>query len=140
MDRRTALKLGFWGSAGSLLVPPAAFAAQGPAALSSPLAGGVYYTLSNPGRWAKKAKGHAPRLKRAGDKVRVVTNHPMKGYRHYIVKHVILDRRFNYVSQTLFDPKKDSPESEYDISKLDDIVYAVSLCNLHDTWVGALRL
>ena len=101
---------------------------------------GVYYTLSNPGRWAKKAKGHAPRLERTGNKIEVYTKHPMKGFKHYIVKHVILDRKFNYVTETIFDPGNDQPLSEYDVSKLDDTIYAVSLCNLHDAWVSALKL
>ena len=75
-----------------------------------------------------------------GSKVQVVTKHPMKGFKHYIVKHVILDQQFKYVSETVFDPNTDKPVSEYDVSKLNDVIYAVSLCNLHDAWVSALKL
>ncbi|MBT5050638.1 MAG: hypothetical protein HOM58_19200 [Rhodospirillaceae bacterium] len=140
MDRRTALKLGMWGGASTLLLPSQTIAASDPAMLNSPQAGGVYYTLSNPGRWAKKAKGHAPRLARTGNKIEVYTKHPMKGFKHYIVKHVLLDHKFNYVSETIFNPGKDQPLSEYDVSKLGNTIYAVSLCNLHDAWVSALKL
>lgn len=35
--------------------------------------------------------------------VKVVTAHEMKGYEHYIVKHVLLDKDFKFIAKHLFD-------------------------------------
>lgn len=143
MDRRSVLLMGLAGAAGAsgaLAAPQRALAAGEIDPLISPLAGGLYYTKQKPGRWAAKAGGHVPRVARLGSKVRVTTPHPMSGFKHYIVKHVILDGEFRYVSETLFDPATDKPVSEYDAGKLSGVVYAVSMCNLHDVWLSAFRV
>ena len=107
---------------------------------SSVLLARVGYTKERPGRWAKKAAGHLPVIERRGERIRVTTRHPMAGYKHYIVKHMILDENFRYVREKVFDPGADKPVSEYDISGLKRSVYAISMCNLHDTWISTLRL
>jgi len=143
MDRRSVLMMGLAGAAGAsgvLVAPRGVHAAGKPEALSSPMAGGLYYTKQKPGRWAKKAGGHVPRVELEGGKVRVLTPHPMNGFKHYIVKHVILDEKFQYISETLFDPATDKPKSEYDAGRLNGDVYAVSMCNLHDLWLSAIRV
>jgi superoxide reductase len=128
------------GTTGALFLPQQVLAASSTDILKTPLAGGVYYTKEHPGRWATKVGGHLPSIERAGNKIEVVTKHPMKGFKHYIVKHVILDEKFRYVEQKVFDPTKDRPESGHDISKLRNVVYAVSMCNLHDTWINVIKL
>jgi superoxide reductase len=39
--------------------------------------------------------------------VKAVTAHEMKGYEHYIVKHVLLDKNHKSLDEHLFDPIKD---------------------------------
>jgi len=138
MDRRTLLKTGLLASAGGLLIPRTGIAAVNP--VNSPLAGSVYYTAESPGRWAGKEDGHAPTFERDGDMVQVTTAHEMDGYVHYIVKHVLLDENLEFVAETMFDPEKDSPVSTYDIRGLKRRVYALSQCNKHDVWLGAMEV
>lgn len=143
MERRSVLLMGLAtvaGASGALSVTRGVRAAGKIDPLISPLAGGLYYTKQKPGRWAKKAGGHVPRIVRLGGKIRVTTPHPMSGFKHYIAKHVILDEDFRYISETLFDPAVDKPISEYDAGKLTGVVYAVSMCNLHDVWLSAVRV
>ncbi len=140
MERRGILRLGLAGAAGSLFLPRAILAAGHGNATHSPMAGGVYYTRRNPGRWAKKIGGHLPTIEREGNKIEVTTGHPMKGFQHYIVKHMILDENFRFVAETRFDPLKDTPMSSHDISKLRKTVYVASMCNIHDVWLNALYL
>lgn len=143
MDRRSVLTLGAAAGAGIIgpvLIPGLSLAKDPSRELHTPLAGGIFYTQERPGRWAKKAAGHLPLIERRGDRVRVTTRHPMTGYKHYIVKHMILDENFRYVREKVFDPGVDKPVSEYDISGMNRSLYAISMCNLHDTWINALKL
>lgn len=146
MDRRHFVRLGLAGSAAGIFAPPAARAGTPSAGtpsvdpFTSPMAGGLYYTLEAPGRWAKKAKGHAPVIERNGGTVQVTTPHPMDGYVHYIVKHMILDENFQFVREVMFDPEKDAPISEHDLGGLKNTIYAISMCNKHDVWLGALKV
>ncbi len=143
MDRRSILRLGAAAGAGVIgpvIIPGLALAKDPSRELHTPLAGGIFYTRERPGRWAKKAAGHLPVIERRGDRIRVTTRHPMTGYKHYIVKHMILDENFRFVREKVFDPGADKPVSEYDISGMRRSLYAISMCNLHDTWVDALQL
>ena len=140
MDRRAALQLGFAGAVGSLFISRGVLAAGPSAVFSSRAAGGVFYTKERPGRWAKKVGGHLPTIDREGNKIEVTTGHPMKGFQHYIVKHMVLDDNFEFVAEKMFDPTKDSPVSTHDISKLREIVYVASMCNVHDVWLNSLQL
>ena len=137
-NRRNIMKLGLVGAISTLVVPSRVFAA--PSALASPLAGAIFYTHDKPGRWAGKEGAHTPMIERDGATIEVTTGHPMDGYNHYIVKHIILDRNLGFVREVMFDPMNDSPVSRHDISGLNDLVYAVSLCNKHDAWLNALEL
>ena len=141
MNRRGFVRLGLVGAAAGIVSPRLARAAA-PVAnpFKSPMAGGVYYTLDAPGRWAKKAKGHTPVIERNGGAIQVTTPHPMDGYVHYIVKHQILDENFQFVREVMFDPEKDAPISEHDVSGMKSVVYALSMCNKHDLWLSALDL
>lgn len=146
MERRTVLQFSLAGAAGaagavgSLFVPSNVLAAGVSDAIAAPMAGGVYYTKDRPGRWAKKVSSHLPMIERVGGKINVTTRHPQDGFTHYIVKHTILDANFQYVAETSFDPTKDKPVSSHDVSKLRDVVYVASMCNVHDVWLNALKL
>ena len=141
MHRRALMRMGFLGAATAVFAPRAVFASGSPAdPFQSPLAGSVFYTAQAPGRWDGKQGGHVPIIERAGNAIEVTTSHPMDGYDHYIVKHVILDQHFAFVREVMFDPAKDAPVSEHDIAGLEHVVYAISLCNKHDAWLGALEL
>lgn len=90
------------------------------AASSSIMAGGVYFTKANPGRWAKKVDGHLPNievLKSDGDTVvKIVTAHEMNCHGHNIVKHIVLDGGFKFIAEHMFDPAKDkAPISEISV-------------------------
>jgi superoxide reductase len=140
MQRRLFIKgLGLVGVGSALTLPQAASAGSSDP-MMSPLAGSLFYTNDMPGRWAGKEGGHVPSIERNGNAIEVTTGHEMNGFEHYIIKHVILDDRLQFVREQMFDPEKDAPVSEHDISSLQRVVYAVSLCNKHDAWLNTLKL
>ncbi|MCG8611586.1 MAG: hypothetical protein MI864_13730, partial [Pseudomonadales bacterium] len=109
------------------------------------MAGGVYYTKESPGRWSKKVDGHLPHfeIEKAGmdTMVRVLTGHEMKGYEHYIVKHVLLDADFGFLQENMFDPMKDkSPISDFKLTGYTGKLYALSMCNKHDVWLNSIEI
>lgn len=140
MERRTLLTLGAASATGGFFVPGLASAGEATDPFKSPLAGSLYYTKERPGRWAGKQGGHVPTIERSGRKIEVSTGHEMDAFNHYIIKHVILDENFNFVEEKMFDPRKDSPVSEHDVSGLREMVYAMSLCNKHDAWLNVIAL
>lgn len=139
MNRRAVLSIGVAGAATAVFVPPTVLAA-GPTSLVSPLAGSVYYTVDAPGRWAGKEGGHIPMIERNGATIQVTTGHEMDDYHHYIVKHVILNKDFEFVGETMFDPEKDAPISEHYIGGQGSTIYALSVCNKHDAWLNVLEI
>jgi superoxide reductase len=140
MDRRTMLHLGLAGVSGSLFVSRGVLAAGHDTVCDSKMAGGVYYTKEQPGRWSGKIGGHLPMIERVGSKITVTTGHAMTGFQHYIVKHMVLDSNFQFVTERMFDPTKDAPVSIHDIGKLRETVYVASMCNVHDVWLSSLHL
>ena len=108
--------------------------------MNSPLAGSVFYTESNPGRWNKKIKGHLPTFSLTEQMLEITTGHEMNGYEHYIIKHVLFDEKFNFLREVMFNPVSDAPISNHDISGLNNKVYALSLCNKHDAWINSFRI
>jgi len=132
--------------AASVIAPAPAWAGASGSPLSSNLAGGVFYTKEAPGRWGKKVGGHLPKIKKEVDsggkvKISVTTAHPMSGYKHYIVKHVLLDKDFRFVAEKMFDPTKDkTPVSSFTLDKHSGPLYALSVCNKHDTWISAIQV
>lgn len=141
MNRRELVQFGLIGTAVGLLLPRATSAAPG-AYIGGPLAGAVYYTQESPGRWASVVDEHVPRIDvTAGaggtTNLTVVTDHEMKGYEHYIVKHMLLNNRFQIVGDKRFNPKSDRPVSPYTLpAGYRGAVYAVSMCNKHDVWLN----
>jgi len=146
MDRRSFVRLGIVSGAASFIAPALARAGSATSLLSSNLAGGVFYTKEAPGRWGKKVGGHLPRIKKEVDtagkvKISVATAHPMSGYKHYIVKHMLLDKDFRFVAEKMFDPAKDkTPVSTFNLDKYSGPLYALSVCNKHDTWISVIEV
>ncbi len=135
MNRRNFIRLGFAGAAAGIIVPKLVLANL------SGMAGGLYYTKDAPGRWSKKVGGHLPNIEvsKGNDGVflHIVTSHEMKAHEHYIVKHVVLDKNFNFIAEKMFDPIKDkAPISDIAIGKYQGLVNVLSVCNKHDTWLN----
>jgi len=136
MDRRNFIRFGLVATASGLVVPTASLASDTRAG-----AGGIYYTKDKPGRWAAKAGGHVPlvSLQKNGEEtlVEVVTPHEMKKFEHYIVKHILLDKDYNFLAENLFDPTKElQPRSEFKLDSYNGPLYALSVCNKHATWLS----
>ena len=108
--------------------------------LNGPLAGNVFYTENNPGRWSKKVKGHLPTFELDEKILEVTTGHEMRGFEHYIIKHVIFDENLHIIGETFFNPEKDVPISRHNIGNYQNTIYALSLCNIHDAWLNAIDI
>ncbi|PHS70059.1 MAG: hypothetical protein COB22_08420 [Cycloclasticus sp.] len=135
MDRRSFIRLSAAGTAAGIIAPTSVLAT------SSSMAGGLYYTKDAPGRWSKKVGSHLPLISTSKNgsstAIEVVTPHGMTGYEHYIVKHMILNEKFEFVAETMFDPTKDkSPISQYDLGSYSGRIHVLSVCNKHDTWLN----
>lgn len=143
MDRRKALKVAVFGGAAVSVGTPLWAASTSMSEVSRSLAGKLYYTEDHPGRWKGKAKGHAPRVKVETDGtdqlVKIVTAHPMS-FEHHIVKHILLDRRLDLLGEQVFDISFDLPQSQFSLSGYRGRLYALSVCNLHDTWISELEV
>ena len=105
------------------------------------MAGGVYFTKAQPGRWNKKVGGHLPNIEVVrsdrGSVLKVVTAHEMNAYAHYIVKHIVLDKDFNFIAEQMFDPAKDKAAiSEISVGAYRGVINVLSVCNKHDTWLN----
>jgi superoxide reductase len=144
MNRRGFIRLGALGSVAGLFAPRWVLAGGIEEKLNTPLAGGVYYTKEAPGRWAKKVGGHLPTIEtQAGAggalQVRVVTSHEMKGYEHYIVKHILLNENLEFIEENRFDPMRDkAPISTFTLASYSGPLYALSMCNKHDVWINGV--
>jgi superoxide reductase len=139
MDRRNFIRLGFAGAVTGIIAPKLVLAG------SSDMAGGLYYTKDAPGRWSKKAGGHLPNIEVSkgsdGVSLHIVTSHEMKGYEHYIIKHVVLDKDFKFIAENMFDPTKDKAAiSDIAIGSYQGPVNVLSVCNKHDTWLNVAEV
>ena len=121
-----------------LYLPKAVFADTD--IINSSLAGKVFYTENNPGRWAKKVNGHLPTFIKDNNNIEITTGHEMNGYEHYIIKHMLFDESFNLIREIMFNPENDSPISNHYISQLKNKIYALSLCNKHDAWLNSYNI
>ncbi len=94
----------------------------------------IIFTKDAPGKWAGKEGIHAPMVTVAGDKVTLVTDHPMSEA-HFIVRHTLVLDDGTFVGATTFTPT-DKPESTYELpSGYKGKIQATSFCNLHDFWL-----
>lgn len=142
MERRNFIKLTLAGI-GASVITPALNAAE--LAKQLPSAPDIYYTKDAPGRWSGKVATHLPSIqveKTGGNvTVKVVTPHEMKGYEHYIVKHVLLDKDYKFLDERLFDPGKDKEAvSTYTLENYHGAIYALSMCNKHDLWLSSAEI
>ncbi len=135
MDRRKFIRLAVAGSATGIIAPKTVLAS------ASNMAGGLYYTKDAPGRWSKKAAGHLPKIEVSGNKLQIVTPHEMKAHGHYIIKHIVLDKNFKYITENMFDPTKTkSPISNFTIADYHGPLHVLSVCNIHDTWLNVTEI
>lgn len=135
MKRRTLLNASIFGAVAGTVLSGHAVADKG-----SKFAGAVYYTADNPGRWDKKVAGHSPviqsELKGGKKVVTITTPHEMVSH-HFIAKHTLFDEKMNVLGEKVFDPAKDKAAiSSYTLDSYEGKVYAVSICNKHDTWLA----
>jgi superoxide reductase len=105
----------------------------------------IYYTKEDAGRWSGKVATHLPSIdiEKVANvvTVKVVTAHEMKGYEHYIVKHVLLDSNHKFLDEHLFDPTKDNAAlSTFTLKDYSGILYVLSLCNKHDLWLNSAEV
>ncbi|MDH5445069.1 MAG: desulfoferrodoxin family protein [Gammaproteobacteria bacterium] len=142
MDRRSFIRIGVAGAATGIIAPKIVLAGSlGDKISNNNMAGGLYYTKASPGRWAKKAGSHSPIIQKSGSGIKVVTGHPMKQGKHWIVKHVLLDENFKFISENIFNPGKDKAAiSKFSLDGRSGAVYALSVCNLHDSWLSVLEV
>jgi len=139
MDRRNFIRLSTVGAAAGIIAPSAVLATS--SASSDVMAGGLYYTKEAPGRWSKKVGGHLPNIAvskgTSGTLVQVVTPHGMEGYKHYIVKHMIMNDKFEFIAEKMFDPMTDkSPISDFNLGDYSGRLHVLSVCNKHDSWLN----
>jgi superoxide reductase len=103
------------------------------------LAGKIFYTTDQPGRWKGKEGGHSPLIKvdkKGGEiLIRAATQNGMSKA-HYIVKHILLDEQLNYVNEQVFDQAFDMPRSRFELNGFKGRLFIVSMCNLHDNWIN----
>ena len=108
--------------------------------LKGPLAGSLYYTKEKPGRWQDVKASHIPIVNKSLNFLEVTTPHEMRGFEHYIIKHIVLDKKFRIISEKSFDPSKDRAYSKHNISGYSETFYVLSICNLHDTWLEPVNI
>lgn len=142
MERRQFIRLGLSGLGAGIIAPQVTLAGVSHA---TSMAGGVYYTKDAPGRWSKKISGHVPHIEvqKSGKDalVEVITGHEMKGFEHYIVKHILLDKDFKFIKEHMFNPNKDLQAlSKFVLNGYSGPVYALSVCNKHDTWLNMVEV
>jgi superoxide reductase len=137
MKRRDFIRLSAIGAGISLISPAITLAGETKPVESKD----IYYTKEAPGRWASKAATHSPLIEvtkaEDGTTIKIITPHEMKGYEHYIVKHILLDKNYKFIDEYLFDPTKNHEAiSTYTLKDYRGTVYALSTCNKHDLWLG----
>jgi superoxide reductase len=137
MERRDFIRFSAIGIGAGLVNPTAVLAEAGKPKSNSD----IYYTKDDPGRWSGKVATHLPTLEieKTADKitVKVTTPHEMKGYEHYIVKHVLLDKNYKFLDEHMFDPAKDKiAQSSFTLTNYSGQIYALSMCNKHDLWLA----
>ncbi|MFT5219113.1 MAG: superoxide reductase [Gammaproteobacteria bacterium] len=131
MNRRSFIRLSALAAATGIIAPTTVLASR------ASMAGGIYYTKDAPGRWSKKVAGHLPNIEVSGKTIQIVTGHEMKGYEHYIIKHIVLNDEFEFIDEKMFDPMKDkAPISQFDLGGYSGRIHVLSVCNVHDSWLN----
>jgi superoxide reductase len=138
MERRDFIRLSVAGVGAGVVAPVMVLAKSD---LQVKPASDIYYTEADPGRWSGKIATHLPNIKieKTGGKVTVsvLTFHEMKDYKHYIVKHVLLDHNYKFLDENMFDPIKDKAAiSIFTLQDYSGPIYVLSMCNKHDLWLN----
>ncbi|MDD5272766.1 MAG: desulfoferrodoxin family protein [Methylovulum sp.] len=142
MKRRDFIQLSAVSLATGLVAPVISQAESLPSASQT---ADIYYTKDSAGRWSGKVATHLPVIEtsKADGKVtvKVTTPHEMKGYEHYIVKHVLLDKDHKFIAEKMFNPLEDkAPVSSFTLDNYSGTLYALSMCNKHDLWLASAEL
>jgi superoxide reductase len=142
MERRDFIRLTVASAGASLIAPSLTFAASEQQVAQT---SDIYYTKESAGRWEGKVATHLPTIevtKAEGNAtVKITTPHEMKGYEHYIVKHVLLDKNHKFLHEHMFDPTKESVAvSTFTLKNYSGTVYALSMCNKHDLWLSSAEV
>jgi len=141
MERRNFIQLGLISFGAGFFAPLTSLAETA----RFPATADLIYSQSSQGRWAGKAATHLPTIEinQSDGKitVSVVTAHEMKGYEHYIVKHVLLDKNYAFIAEHMFDPDREkTARSEFTLENYQGTLYALSLCNKHDLWLSSIQI
>ncbi|MGR8932167.1 MAG: desulfoferrodoxin family protein [Gammaproteobacteria bacterium] len=135
MNRRNFIRCSALGATTALVTPTVVLAGD------ADMAGGVYYTKEAPGRWSEKVGGHLPVIELSGKQIKITTPHEMKGFEHYIVKHIVLSDQYRFIAEKMFDPSNDKiPVSTFDLGDYSGRIYVLSVCNKHDTWMNSAEV
>jgi superoxide reductase len=94
---------------------------------------GPTYTAADPGKWKGKEGSHAPVATFEGDKVTIVTKHPMSA-EHWITTHYIKDQKGVVIGLKEFKPTDTAAKSSFVLPKKTTAITVYSNCNLHDLW------
>ena len=139
MNRRDFMRLGLAG-AGLMTLNATPLLAETKSA--QPMgAGGLFYTKENAGRWAGKIATHLPAVEIEKSTVKVTTAHEMNGFEHYIVKHVLLDKNYQFLDEHFFNPTIDKiAQSTFNLPSYSGTLHVLSLCNKHDLWLTTVEL
>jgi superoxide reductase len=143
MERRDFIRLSIATAAATTVAAPQALAIT--THNTEVVVSDIYYTKASPGRWAEKIATHSPNIEAskagANTTVKVTTPHEMKGYEHYIVKHVLLDKNYKFLAEHMFNPLEDKvPVSEFKLESYSGTVHALSMCNKHDVWLSSAEI
>jgi len=142
MDRRVFIRLGMVGAATGIIAPKIVLAGSlGEKIGNNKMAGGLFYTMESQGRWVGKAGSHSPIIEKTASGVQVVTSHPMDPGKHWIIKHILMDQDFKFIAENSFDPSKHKAAvSDFSLSGQKGAIYALSVCNLHDSWLSVIEV
>ena len=101
---------------------------------------GIIYTKNDQGKWEGKSESHVPKITINGNKVVLLTDHPM-GEFHYIVRHTLVDKHGKVIGSKTFYPSDEKAESTHEIPVgYKGKLYATSFCNKHDFWLKEFRV
>lgn len=142
MERRNFIRLAAIGAGVTAFAPALIHASDEKSAIINR---DIYYTKDYAGRWTGKSATHLPVIEATkvdgNTVVKITTPHEMKGYEHYIVKHILLDKNYKFVEEYLFDPNKDKTAvSSFTVKNYNGTVYALSMCNKHDLWLSSAEI
>ncbi len=139
MNRRNFMRLGLAGAGLMTLNATPLLAETKQAELIG--AGGLFYTKENAGRWAGKIATHLPTIEIEKSTVKVTTAHEMNGFEHYIVKHILLDKNYQFLDEHFFNPTTDKVAiSTFNLPNYSGTLHVLSLCNKHDLWLNSVEL